>query len=348
MSEQPIIPGLVTGLPVSAVPDDVIQPRPKPPAKLPQSVQAATVTPATKALKTNVVTQECINYLLAPTEDEKYRAFEHLKAILLTATKSLYIPENDKQAGTTAKYEFAIQWLLEELSPYRGMSEEMILAAAKADKFRWFARRFRLRLINKIRDTLRQNKRVKFVTYCDEIGYGPTRPPSLSVVELEALLAECDFLSDKQLATVWGLWRARDLRGGRRIRAIAAERNVSVQQARKDRRAVVQAFQTALKAGHSGAIALFDSLAKYILPANLKPRDADFGSWWDETNPGTSIHPIGEGGEPIQFDQTDSLFGYHKNQDFKNDERGFDEDGLAENGKGYSWRRKNNYGKTAS
>jgi hypothetical protein len=78
--------------------------------------------------------------------------------------------------------------------------------------------------------------------------------------------------------------------------------------------------------------------------STYNPRDVKFwtntanpadAKTWAEQNPG-SLHPLGKGGEPIQFDSADYRFGYHQYQDRQALEGGFDAASYAEHARGYA------------
>jgi len=316
----------------------------------------------------NKTTQACLDYLLSKDESRRSDAFKHLVAILMTATKNLYIPTQEIDQGENSrKYDFAIEFLLNTLSPYQGMEPELIRVAALEDKFRFLGKRFRCRVINQIRDVTKAATKRSFEIYTD--GWQTHSPdnegsqtnagrtPRLGPDQFDELLAECDFLSETHVQTavilfdlsVDDLWE--ESTKGERTEALAARLGITVQAARKRIQQLRKAFANAIRSGHQGAISLADRLASHVIPATYSPRNTNFWSvaanpanpkCFADENPG-SIHPLGENGEPIQFDSSDNYFGYHQYQDMKALERGFDEVGIYESARGYSWNQKSPY-----
>ena len=313
----------------------------------------------------NKSTQAAVDFLLNPIgSPERDDAFQHLLAILMVATKGLYIPVQTKDAGeASAKYDFAIDFLFGTLTPYQGMDEDLIKSAAREHKFRYLGKRFRGRVINKIKKVNRAAAKVSHEIYIDEwqkhvealrsidpassansdAQNEAARTPRLGPEQFDRFLEELNFLSEDQIDTAVKLFdlcideKYETLTKGQRTQALANMFGVTVQAARKRIRSLRRAMTKALKAGHKGAIELGQRLAKHVMPSTFHPRDTKF--WVNEDNHG-SIHPLGEGGEPIQFDSSSYLFGYHQYQDIKALERGFDEAGYAEHSRGYSWSQK--------
>jgi hypothetical protein len=289
--------------------------------------ESVSTNPPTKKLTKS--SQAAVRYLLDGLRDDeeaRAEAFEHLLAILLCATKGLYIPESDRSpSDDSAKYRFAVDFLLAELEPYREADQHTILAAAYADKFRHLGNKFRCRVLNKIRDTIRAAKRNSFVLYNDAWAahQGRRSIPPLQAEEFDELLQSCTFLSDAAVQTVATLFGSRDLCKGNRTRALAESRGVSVQQARADIRRAREEFSEALKNGDKSAKEMADRLASHIVPTELKPRDLKF---WDEKNPGTSI-------QTAQFDS--SAFRKRREQDSQYSVREYSPEGLRLNSRSY-------------
>jgi len=321
-------------------------------------------------------TQAAVDYLTNPIgSDARDNAFQHLLAILLTATKDLYIPVQEKDGReNSAKYDFAVDFLFGTLASYEGKDRELIEAAARKHKFRYIGKRFRGRVINKIKKVTRATADISFEIYIDEwqkhvekaAAQDPQdalnreaqdeagRTPHLSPEAFDRLLEELDFLSEDQIDTAVKLFdlcvneEYEDLTKGQRTQALANMFCITVQAARKRIRSLRRAITTAIQSGHKGAVALGERLSKHVMPATYHPRDVKFwtnaanptdAKTWAEQNPG-SIHPLGEGGEPIQFDSADYRFGYHQYQDTQALEGGFDEASYSEHARGYSWSQK--------
>lgn len=256
----------------------------------------------------NVLTLAVVRYLNTADSDteDKFHAFQSIIHILLNATHGLFIPDDGKKIGTNSiKFDLAETWLLEQLRPYRGMPAGEIARAARGDKFRYLGRRFRFAVIDEIRKSSANRREAQLIPFDDAIQQARAKAPRMSESDLAGLLSDCDFLDAGQQAMFWILWRARDKAKGDRTQDIADARAVSLEQARKDLRSLREALQDAIKAGHRGARDLFEGLARYITPAAAIPRDLPFAS---AENPGTSIHGVGPGGDPIQFDH-DGGFG---------------------------------------
>jgi hypothetical protein len=274
------------------------------PEEIPVTAAAVTHTPSVTASPAstpdlqsarNETTCACMQYLLAGDEKAKRDAFEHLKAIMLTATRGLFIPESVSCDGTTAKYNFVTDFLWTELKPYEGKSCADIEAAAADNKFRYLGRRCRQRVINEIRNVTRANKRMRSVTYNDAyLAHQATdRRPPLQPHEYSEIVAACDFLDPANADVVNELFDLRDRDRGQWAAELARSRGVSVQTARKYIRNIEANFRAALNAGHKAAKKLFDTLAQYIQTAPLQTGKSELGH---------SVQLDNENGKSIQFD----------------------------------------------
>jgi hypothetical protein len=287
-----------------------------------------------------VSSKEVINYLTAVAsgnEQVKTAAFSHLIAILLRATDDLYLPNSEKVlSSNTPKYDFAVDFLLEELHPYLEVPSDMVLKAAFENKFRYLGRKFRCRVLNKIRDLHRAKKRVKPATYNDDWDAHQPRPcpPPLGPEEFDAFVRACEFLSERDVQTAMLLYAFGELRNGSRTQALAHARGVTAQTARADIRHLRQECSNALNNGSSAAKELFDRLADRIRTAEVVPRDLDF---WDPANSGTSI-------QTSQFERSVMMKSSPSyDQDPENDFREHDSVTLRSGSRGYSWDRSRPY-----
>lgn len=320
-----------------------------------------TATPA-RALALTVSSETAVTFLTSPDEHARTDAFNHLIAILLTATQGLYIPENEKYPGNSARHSFAEEFLLGELEPYFGQPKEMILQAARDDKFRYLGRRFRQRLLNRIRDTVRRNQKYGHERYNDAwethtdaggvdgsvllVALNECNPEEYSIIppvgpeEYDRYFERFDFLSDQDIAVATALFdlRHEDYTKGERTRALAERFGVTEQTARRYLRNLRTKMTNALKDGNADVQDFFSRLREFIKTAPLAARDECWPSDPDAPNPG-AISPRGACGETIQFDDQ-GKFGYHQYQDMKHHERDWDSATLAENGRGYSWNQR--------
>ena len=257
-------------------------------------------------------------YLRARSNWRKADSFEHLTAILLRATKGLYLPDPDgcDDGRDTEKYSFAREFLLTELSKYHGASREQIKQACRDNKFRHLGNKFRCRVLNRIRDAYRAARRMQPEIYNDEwedhhqqIG----KPPSVGPEEFDRFLASCDYLADNDIAIASALYDIRELPKKDRTKVLASRFGVTEQTARRYVRQLQDKLWAALKRGHRDTKDFFDRLAAFITLAPLNPRHLHF---WDERNPGTSI-------SNTAFDDP-ATFGYHQFQDTAHQERDWD------------------------
>ena len=280
-----------------------------------------------------VCSRAAVVYLTSSDEQARNDAFKHLTAILLNATKNLYIPETEKfirdsgHAQDSARYSFAEEFLLAEFRPYLGMPEEMIWQAARDNKFRYLGRRFRQRLLNKIRNAVRRNKKYKQERYNDAWGEHQTtdgQAPGLEgPEEFDRYLESFDYLSEQDItvATVLFDLRLSEIEGkasrkSARTRAIAERFHVTEQTARRYIRQLQEKMNDALRNGHSATRELFDRLGAFIRTAPLLGRNL--------------------------------AFGYHQHQDVKHHEREWDYASLAEIGGGYSWKQRDALGRAGT
>lgn len=275
----------------------------------------------------NQTTQTTLTYLDSTDDPTRDESFLHLIRILMRATKGLYLPSFEKSlaAGphdpetydaawkfrqmSSDKFSWASEWLLVELAPYQGMPTDLLVSAANENAFRYLARKFRCKLINRIRDEKHDSEGITYSRYDEGVNYEAidseelpdvgnpaeneitaahdlfSRPAPLEPAQYAALVEQCEFLSPKSKALALSLYDLADQSKGGITRAISASREVSEQQARRDKAKMQQEFQAALKAGNKRAKEVFDILSKYVIRAQSRPRDLNF---WSRKNDGTS------------------------------------------------------------
>ncbi len=285
-----------------------------------------------------------VAYLTSTDQQIRNDAFEHLKAIVLKATSGLYIPESEKYPGDSARYSFAEDFLLLELHPYLEMPEEMIRHAAREDKFRYLARRFKQRLLNKIRDTARKNRKYKHERYNDawadhqsvdpnnEPGFDEdgvwSALPSIGPEEFDRYLGQFDFLSDTDISVATAIFDLRkETARGALPKALAIRFSITVQTARCRVRNLRAKMNAALKAGNTDVKQLFERLNAYVRTADVMLRNEP---WPDD--PDARQYSI----QMTPFDDA-SHFGYHQYQDMEHHERDWNFTALTESSRGYSW-----------
>jgi hypothetical protein len=210
-------------------------------------------------------TSACLAYLFARSRGEREAetdAFEHLMAIMLTATAGLFIPEDVRSLDEdTAKYRFIRQFLVNELEAWRSKTTEEIEAAALAGKFRHWGNRCRCRVLNRIRDTLRAGK-TQFYRYNDEwVTHQPEGRAAVEPSLFETIVSRCDFLTPREIQIAKAVFGLRHEKRTKWAALLATQRAVSVQTGRKYIRVLQQKCQMAVREGHRAAHQLFELLS---------------------------------------------------------------------------------------
>jgi hypothetical protein len=175
-------------------------------------------------------------------------AFDGLIACCWRAKRNLYAVAESNEGVVEATRSFITRRLNAYLRKCSKFGRRKVLEMALAGKFRYVARQIRNQLRDHVRETYRQKRSAQEPE--PSIPPGPTEYDMRRVAEviqsrqkqIVAALGDRRHRALVAAVNVWPVGRTRRERKGRITQAIAGARNVSLQQARADRKSLILAI----------------------------------------------------------------------------------------------------------
>lgn len=206
---------------------------------MPQKWDRASVLVSVKAFG-NTVNLLAFRYLWPADDADADDAWCGLVGCCWRAKGSLFVvpPEDRNTSILVETQDFIHENLLNELAPYKRMTQKKIAEIAVVGKFKYIARTIRNRMVDRVRKVYRSASKPEPVA-----PFEPTVHDQLAL--LVSLRAEQDRIANElgrgscealiAVATAWPVSRSLRQRKGKVTSAISVARGVSHRQARKDR-----------------------------------------------------------------------------------------------------------------
>jgi hypothetical protein len=200
----------------------------------------------------NMVNLAAYRYLRTRNQQEKEDAFDGLVGCCWVACRPLYAPTDDlKTPRTERTLTFIEKELRTILNGYAEVPTSEVDQLALNNQLRWVARRVLCKLIDAIRRYKAKQRRQerKKTSSQEPMTHASARRLAAwfktNEARLAKLIGERNFETLMTLATSYPFGETKRARKSAMVRAIAQQRQVSLQQARSDRRHLLSAVENA-------------------------------------------------------------------------------------------------------